>query len=85
MPNTESAARAGRRVRLRQIIRSDAGSTRARRVRSSPPARKFAGGSGRIASAGGSATTRRTAESAPANAAAAETPTPIATTVAPGA
>ena len=40
MPSTERAARTGRRARLRQIMRSDAGSRRAAPKRSSTPARE---------------------------------------------
>ena len=84
MPSTARAARSGRRATLRQIMRAGVGSQRARRVRSSRPARKRAGGSGRIASAGGSESTRRTALCAPISAAAAETAIASATTEKPG-
>ena len=65
MPMNESRVRTGLRPRLRRIMRAGSESSRVRPDRSSQPLVKLAGGSGRIASAGGSLTARRTAPSAP--------------------
>jgi hypothetical protein len=65
---------------LRRIIRTGAESSGASPARSSQLRRYRAGGSGRIASAGGSAATRRTALSAPIVAAPKLTITPPAAT-----
>ena len=70
IPVAERRVRTGRRPRLRRIIRAGSESSPARpALPSHRPAsgaeRKLAGGSGRIASAGGSRTARRTAPKAP--------------------
>ena len=80
MPMTDVAARTGCRPTLRRIMRTGADSKRASPARSSQLRRYRAGGSGRIASAGGSAATRRTAFSAPSAEATKLTVTPPATT-----
>ena len=65
MPSTDIAARSGWRSRLRRIMRVVFGRRRNTRHRSPMLLRYFTGDSGRIASAGGTATARRTADCAP--------------------
>ncbi|MFL6289606.1 MAG: hypothetical protein ACJ759_01800 [Thermoanaerobaculia bacterium] len=75
MPPTAIRVRTGRRERLRRIIRDGADRNRPSPIRSSRVSRYSAGASGRMASAGGRAATRRTASSTPAMAAPSATAT----------
>ena len=77
MPTIDSIARSGRRDRLRSTIRAGCDNHRRPPSRSNRDTRKASGVAGRIASAGGSETTLRTAPSAPTVAAARLTPTAI--------
>ena len=81
MPVTDIATRAGWRWSVRRMIRAGCDSRRRRPTRSGQLSPKRAGGSGRIASAGGSATARRTAPSAPSTAAAEPIATPSTATL----
>src|SRR5688500_14238599 len=79
IPVAESVVRTGLRARLRSAI---LGTTPRRgRIQAAPalPRWKAGGGSGRIASAGGSVVARRTAPSAPAHEEASATETPVMT------
>ena len=64
-----SALRTGRRWILRNAMRKEGPDQRAKPNRSKSDGWKRAGGSGRIASAGGNRTARRTAPATPAKAA----------------
>src|SRR6516225_9359301 len=70
IPKTLRAAFHGLRSKLRRIIRVEIDRNLAKPRRSAIPSRNCGGDSGRIASAGGSATTQRSDDSAPRHAAA---------------